>query len=94
MPIADGMVGAVHGILHIADHGVGPGKCFQAERALHHWVIALRIGYGARALQGSHAFALTISVIETYRKRGVLPWPYLAEVIRLWRTRLSAPTLP
>ena len=34
---------------------------------------------GARTAQGSPAFALTISVIETRRKRNVLPRPSFAE---------------
>ena len=63
----------------------------EAEQALRHWVIARRISYGTRTEQGSRAFALTISVIETCRKRGVSPWPYLAEVIRQRRKNLPAP---
>jgi hypothetical protein len=66
----------------------------EAERALRHWVIARRISYGTRTAQGSRAFALTISVIETCRKRGVSPWPYLAEVIRQRRKGQAAPALP
>jgi hypothetical protein len=66
----------------------------EAERALRHWVIARRISYGTRTAQGSRAFALTISVIETCRKRGVSPWPYLAEVIRQRRKGEAAPPLP
>ncbi len=66
----------------------------EAERALRHWVIARRISYGTRTEQGSRAFALTISVIETCRKRGASPWPYLAEVIRRRRKGQSAPALP
>jgi len=66
----------------------------EAERALRHWVIARRISYGTRTEQGSRAFALTISVIETCRKRGVSPWPYLTDVIRQRRKGLPAPALP
>jgi transposase len=66
----------------------------EAERALRPWVIARRISYGTRTAQGSRAFALTISVIETCRKRGASPWPYLAEVIRQRRRGLPAPPLP
>jgi hypothetical protein len=66
----------------------------EAERALRHWVIARRISYGTRTAQGSRAFALTISVIETCRKRGVSPWPYLAEVIGQRRKGRPAPALP
>jgi hypothetical protein len=66
----------------------------EAERALRHWVIARRISHGTRTAQGSRAFALTISVIETCRKRSVSPWPYLAEVIRRRRKGRAAPALP
>jgi hypothetical protein len=54
----------------------------------------LRTYYGTRTEQGSRAFALTISVIETCRKRGVPPWPYLAEVIKCRCKGQSAPALP
>jgi hypothetical protein len=66
----------------------------EAERALRHWVIARRIGMGTRTPQGTRAFALLASVIETCRKRGVSPWPYLAEVIRQRRKGLPAPPMP
>ena len=66
----------------------------EAERALRHWLIARRISYGTRPAQGSRAFALTISVIETCPKRGASPWLYLAEVIRQRRRGLPAPALP
>jgi len=66
----------------------------EAERALRHWVIARRIGMGTRTPQGTRAFALLASVIETCRKRGLSPWPYLAEVIRQRRKGLPAPPLP
>ncbi len=52
-----------------------------AEQALRHWVIARKISYGTRTKQGSRAFALLASVIDTCRQRGILPWPYLADVI-------------
>jgi hypothetical protein len=66
----------------------------EAERALRHWVILRRISYGTRTPQGTRAFAHSISVIETCRKRGASPWPYLAEVIRQRRKGLPAPPLP
>jgi hypothetical protein len=66
----------------------------EAERALRHWVIARRIGMGTRTEQGTRAFALLASVIETCRKRNVSPWPYLAEVVRQRRKGLPAPPLP
>ena len=66
----------------------------EAERALRHWVIARRIGMGTRTPQGTKAFALLASVIETCRKRAVSPWPYIAEVVRRRRQGLSVPPLP
>ncbi len=65
-----------------------------AERALRHWVIARRISHGTRTPQGTHAFSLLASVIETCRQRAVSPWPYLAEVVRQRRQGLPAPALP
>ena len=65
----------------------------EAERALRHWVIARLISQGTRTQQGTRAFALLASVIETCRKRHVLPWPYLARVIAERRKGNSAPAL-
>lgn len=66
----------------------------EAEQALRHWVISRRISFGTRTAQGSRAFALLASVIETCRKRNVSPWPYIAEVVRQRRKGHSAPALP
>lgn len=65
-----------------------------AERALRHWVIARKISYGTRTKQGSRAFALLASVIETCRQRQVSPWTYLAQVIAERRKGNPAPPLP
>jgi transposase len=65
-----------------------------AERALRHWVIARRISYGTRTPQGSRAFTILASVIETCRQRGHLPWPYLAEALRRRRQGNAVPVLP
>jgi len=65
-----------------------------AERALRHWVISRKISYGTRTRQGSRAFTLLASVIDTCRQRSILPWPYLAEVIAARRKGLPAPPLP
>jgi transposase len=78
----------------VLDHPELPLSNNEAERALRHWVIARRIGMGTRTPQGTRAFALLASVIETCRKRAVSPWPYLAEVIRQRRKALPAPPLP
>jgi hypothetical protein len=65
-----------------------------AERALRHWVIARRISYGTRTPQGSRAFTVLASVIETCRQRSQLPWPYIAEALRLRRQGNAVPVLP
>ena len=65
-----------------------------AEQALRHWVIARRISFGTRTAQGSMAFTLLASVIETCRQRKVSPWPYIAEVIKQRRKGEPAPVLP
>jgi len=65
-----------------------------AEQALRHWIIARRISFGTRTAEGSMAFTLLASVIETCRQRIVSPWPYLAEVVRQRRKGEPAPVLP
>ena len=64
----------------------------EAERALRHWVIARQISQGTRTEQGTRAFGLLASVIETCRKRKILPWPYLAKVIAERRKGNLAPS--
>lgn len=66
----------------------------ESERALRHWVIARRISQGTRTEQGSRVVALLASVIDTCRKRNILPWPYLAQVVAERRKGNSAPPLP
>ncbi len=66
----------------------------EAERALRHWVILRRISYGTRTPQGSRAFALLASIIDTCRKRQASPWRYLAEVIDRRRRGEQVPLLP
>jgi hypothetical protein len=65
----------------------------EAEQALRHWVIARRISYGTRTEQGSRAFALLASVIDTCRKRGLSFWSYLATVIAERRKGNEAPPI-
>ena len=66
----------------------------EAEQLLRHWVIYRRISYGTRTPQGSRVVALLASVIETCRKRNVLPWPFLADVIAKRRKGEMVPALP
>lgn len=66
----------------------------EAERLLRHWVIGRQISFGTRNNEGSRAFALLASVIETCRLREVSPWPYLADVIAARRKNQPVPPLP
>jgi transposase len=66
----------------------------EAERALRHWVIARLLSQGTRTEQGSRALALLASVIDTCRRRNILPWPYLAKVVAERRKGNPAPPLP
>ena len=52
-----------------------------AEQSLRHWVISRLISHGTRSAEGTRAFALLASVIETCRLRCASPWRYLATVI-------------
>jgi len=65
----------------------------EAERALRHWVLARLLSQGTRTEQGTRAFGLLASVIETCRKRKILPWPYLAQVIAERRKGNPAPAM-
>jgi len=65
-----------------------------AEQALRHWVIARKISHGTRTPEGSRAYTLLASVIDTCRQRNVLPWPYIAQVIAERRQGNPAPSLP
>jgi transposase len=66
----------------------------EAERALRHWVILRKLCYGTRTQQGSHAFTLLASVIDTCRKRNISTWAYLANVISERRQGHMAPPIP
>jgi hypothetical protein len=78
----------------VLDHPELPLTNNTAERALRHWVIARRISYGTRNRQGSRAFTLLASVIETCRQRGHSPWLYIAETLCKRRRGNPAPVLP
>jgi hypothetical protein len=78
----------------VLDHPQLPLTNNTAERALRHWVIARRISYGTRNRQGSRAFTLLASVIETCRQRGHSPWSFIAETLRERRRGNPVPVLP
>jgi hypothetical protein len=81
-------------IFRVLDHPQWPLTNNDAERALRHWVIARRIMMGTRGDAGSRTFTLLASVIDTCRKRGHVPWPYLAGVIAERRAGRVAAPLP
>lgn len=78
----------------VLEHPELPVTNNTAERALRHWVIARKINYGTRTPQGSRAFTLLASVIDTCRQREASPWTYLTEVIAERRKGHLAPLLP
>jgi IS1 family transposase len=53
----------------------------EAETALRHAVIARRISYGTRSDEGSRAYAATLSVIETCRRRRLDPWALIEQAV-------------
>ena len=78
----------------VLDHPELPITNNEAERALRHWVISRKLSNGTRNPQGSRAFTLLASVIDTCRQRDVSPWPYIADVIAARRKGNSPPPLP
>lgn len=66
----------------------------EAEQALRHWVILRKLCYGTRTKQGSKAFTLLASVIDTCRKRKISPWQYLSKTISLRRQGQDALPIP
>jgi transposase len=75
----------------VVAHSHLPLTTNEAERALRHWVIARLLSQGTRTEQGSRAFALLARVIDTCRRRNILPWPYLAKVVAERRKGNPAP---
>lgn len=66
----------------------------EAERILRHWVIDRRVSNGTRTTEGTRAFTVLASVIETCRIRGAPVWDYLTHVIATARKGLQLPALP
>jgi len=65
-----------------------------AEQTLRHGVISRHISHGTRSEQGSRAFALLASLIETCRRRAASAWQYLGTVIAAARKGLPLPPIP
>lgn len=81
-------------IFRVVDHPNLPLTNNEAERSLRHWVIARRISHGTRNRQGSRAFALLASVIDTCRRRNISTWSYMADVLALRRQGQPVPPIP
>ena len=78
----------------VLEHPALPITNNRAEQALRHWIIARKISFGTRTKEGSRAFTILASVIETCRQRGISPWAYLAQVVAQRRKGNPAPPLP
>lgn len=66
----------------------------EAERALRIAVIARRLSFGTRTEEGSAAYAATLSVVETCRRRHVDPWSYISDTLARARTGLNHNSIP
>lgn len=66
----------------------------EAEQALRHWVIDRRLSHGTRTHEGTRAFSLLASVIETCRLRKDCAWNFLTKVISAARQNFQLPSLP
>jgi transposase len=71
-----------------------PATNNEAERALRDAVIARRISNGTRSEEGSAAYAATLSVFETCRRRGVDPWRYITDLLARARKGLPHFIIP
>ena len=66
----------------------------EAERALRVAVIARRLSFGTRTEEGSAAYAASLSVVETCRRRHIDPWNYIAETLARARAGLTHQPVP
>jgi transposase len=71
-----------------------PATNNEAERALRDAVIARRISNGTRSEEGSAAYAATMSVLETCRRRGIEPWRYITDLLARARKGLPHLAIP
>jgi transposase len=71
-----------------------PATNNEAERALRDAVIARRISYGTRSEEGSAAYAATMSVLETCRRRGVDAWAFITDLLADARRGLPHRAIP
>jgi transposase len=66
----------------------------EAERALRIAVIARRLSFGTRTEEGSAAYAASLSVVETCRRRHIDPWSYIAETLARARAGITHNPVP
>jgi transposase len=71
-----------------------PATNNEAERALRDAVIARRISHGTRTEEGSAAYAATMSVLETCRRRGVDAWAFITDPLADARRGLPHRAIP
>lgn len=71
-----------------------PATNNEAERALRIAVIARRLSFGTRTEEGSAAYAASLSVVETCRRRHIDPWSYVAETLARARAGLTHNPIP
>jgi transposase len=71
-----------------------PATNNDAERALRLAVIARRLSFGTRTDEGSAAYAASLSVVETCRRRNLDPWSYLANTLARARKGLHHLPIP
>ena len=80
-------------VAFVTNHALPPTNN-EAERALRIAVIARRLSFGTRTEEGSAAYAATLSVIETCRRRRSDPWSYIADTIARARCGISHQPIP
>ena len=80
-------------VAFVGNHALPPTNN-EAERALRIAVIARRLSFGTRTEEGSAAYAATLSVIETCRRRRSDPWSYIADTIARARCGISHQPIP
>ena len=71
-----------------------PATNNEAERALRDAVIARRLSHGTPSEEGSAAYAATMCVLETCRRRGADPWAYITDVLASASPGLPHPPIP
>lgn len=80
-------------VAFVVHHALPPTNN-EAERALRIAVIARRLSFGTRTAEGSAAYAATLSVVETCRRRRVDPWAYITDTLARARTNSSHSPIP